>query len=320
MKNALVVVEIVSGQLSKASESALAIATNSRLPVAALLTTPITSDFHRLLQNAGADRIIAPHEHIESLDSQRIAQAIRNAMHEFHEVSLLLAPPSIGLRDAFGRLCIRLKSPIISSLNGVSQETDGTWILTTSIDGGRRRAVVHSQSGAVLLGIVDPEPQSSRLTKPTEAKLSLLPPVPPNPRVQYSSSTTEAPSEEPLASAKIVIAGGRGMGTPKAMRKLHAWAKMLPAAFGAARAPVESGWVSFDRLIGQTGTTIAPELYVAFGISGAPQHLSGIRSAKRVIAVNIDEASPIAKECDVLICEDGESILSELMSETTDRK
>jgi len=98
-----------------------------------------------------------------------------------------------------------------------------------------------------------------------------------------------------LDEAEIVIGGGRGIGDPEGFSELETLAQILEGAVGSSRPPADSGWVPHGKLIGQTGKIVSPNLYIAIGISGAPQHMAGISSAKTIVAINKDEDAPIFK-------------------------
>jgi len=105
----------------------------------------------------------------------------------------------------------------------------------------------------------------------------------------------EGEGEVSLNDARIIVSGGRGVGGPEGFAPIVALAKTLGAAVGASRAAVDSGWIPYAHQVGQTGRTVAPDLYIANGISGAIQHQAGMRTAKVIVAVNKDPEAPIFK-------------------------
>jgi len=118
-----------------------------------------------------------------------------------------------------------------------------------------------------------------------------------------------------LSKAEIIVSAGRGIGKPENLVMVEALAKALGGEYGASRPVVDSGWAEHNRQVGSTGQTVAPKLYVACGISGAIQHLAGMKKSDFVVAINTDRDAPIGEVADVLVVAD----LKQFLPALTDR-
>jgi electron transfer flavoprotein alpha subunit len=131
--------------------------------------------------------------------------------------------------------------------------------------------------------------------------------------VTVTSAVGDASTGPNLASANVIVAVGRGIGGPENLPVFEALSRRLGAALGASRVVVDAGWLPFSHQVGQTGTSVSPDLYLAFGISGAVQHLAGMRGSDRVVAINTDPDAAICRVADVVIIGDAVEVATGLL-------
>ena len=139
-------------------------------------------------------------------------------------------------------------------------------------------------------------------------------------RVKLLSFEAEATDESNLQDSDVIVSGGRGMKKADNFKLLHDLARLLDGKVGASRDAVDRGWARYPQQVGLSGKTVLPKLYIALGISGAIQHLAGMKTAETIVAVNTDPNAAIFQVADFGIVGDAFQVLPELISRLEERK
>lgn len=217
-------------------------------------------------------------------------------------------------RDVAGRLSARLDRPVLANAIEIAVEGESVTV-TNEILGGSTLVETAFRGAPPWIVVVRPksfpaEPGDGGA--PDVIALGLE-----DAGHAGSAAITERhveASEGPdLAEAEIIVTGGRGMGSQEAFATLAELARALGGAVGATRAVVDSGWVPYSLQIGQTGKTVKPNLYIAAGVSGAMQHIVGMKDSGIIISINKDEEAPIFALSDLGIVGDVHSVLPKLL-------
>ncbi|BAA81434.1 electron transfer flavoprotein alpha-subunit [Aeropyrum pernix K1] len=138
---------------------------------------------------------------------------------------------------------------------------------------------------------------------------------PPEPMARLVNRVRIPRSEVPIEKAEVIVSGGRGLGTPEGFRVLEELASLLGGVIAGSRKAVDAGWIPPERQVGQTGKSVKPILYIAVGISGSAQHMVGVREARRIVAINIDENAPIIRQADYSLIADYREVIPALIEE-----
>jgi len=226
-----------------------------------------------------------------------------------HHDHIFAAATAIG-KNVIPRVAALLDSQPISDISGV----EGPDTFIRPIYAGNALATVVSSDAKKVITVraasFDPVPEEGGSAPIEKIQLPELPAV--SRFVSAELSKSERPE---LTAARVVISGGRGMQSGDNFKLLEPIADALGAAVGASRAAVDAGFVPNDYQVGQTGKIVAPELYIAVGISGAIQHLAGMKDSKVIVAINKDEEAPIFQVADYGLVSDLFNALPELSKE-----
>lgn len=231
------------------------------------------------------------------------AHALEQLVRE-HQPELVMFSPTYDSRDVAGWLQAKLGSTLMSNVTDLIAPD----YAQTQIFGGTRIVDVTLSGPDPKLVIV--RPKSFQASPAGDGGGANLVPVEVEipedvKRARRVERHEQAAAGPKLEQAKVVIAGGRGLQDPSNFRLLEDLSQAIPgSAVGASRAIVDAGWVPYALQVGQTGKTVAPEVYIAVGISGAIQHLVGMKSSKRILAVNKDKDAPIFQYADLGIVGD----------------
>jgi electron transfer flavoprotein alpha subunit len=237
-----------------------------------------------------------------------------------HQPALLLLATTYDLRDIAARLNARHNMGLITDATDLQFEGD-TLQVTVPWGGENIVTAAFPKQGT---GIVLTRPKAFGLEH-HEGKTAGVETLSPSLNAASQQikilDRVEVQSEGPsLEDASVVVSGGRGLGKAENFHLVEELAAALGGAPGATRAIVDAGWLPFSYQVGQTGKTVKPTLYIACGISGAIQHLAGMKGSKYIVAINKDEHAPIFSVADLGVVGDVLTILPQLTTEVNKRK
>jgi Electron transfer flavoprotein, alpha subunit len=308
MSKILIVAEHLNGQLNAATAKCVSAAqalSPEAIDIVVLAADP-AAVAAQAAQIAGVARVLTvanpANEHaIAQVLGPQIAALAKGYSHVF------------GPSTTFGKDLM----PVVAALLGVNQisdlmAVDGDYAFKRPIYAGNAIISVQAPADQIVVATVRSAswPEAAQGGNAAVEAASVDAALPSHTRfVGLAAGKSDRPD---LQSAKRVVSGGRGVGSADNFKHIYSLADKLGAAVGASRAAVDAGYVPNELQVGQTGKIIAPELYVAVGISGAIQHLTGIKDAGTIVAINKDPESPIFEIADIGLVGDLFTLLPEL--------
>ena len=224
----------------------------------------------------------------EEVYAKVLAELIRK-----HQPALVLGPANSYGKALFGRLAAMVSGVMTSDVTGLALKNGKVMVTRPCYGGSVIAGVVSKDSSGPYFVTVRPKifAESTQgagdVVNETVAESCYVS------GAAVKEVKSEATGTRNLAEADVIVSAGRGIKGPENVALVKELADALKAAFGASRAIVDAGWVEYSQQVGQTGRTVNPKLYVAVGISGAIQHLVGMRSARHIVAINKDKDAPI---------------------------
>lgn len=316
MAQILVLVEHVDGSVKKVTHELLTLARTLGEPAAVLVGTNLDSAVASLAEYGAVNVYAAVGGDFDNYVVAPTVDVLASLVAEHAPAAVLIASTATG-KEIAGRLAVRTDSGVLTDAVDVAADLTAT----QSVFGGA--TVVHSKvSHGTPIITVRPNSTAPVASPAAGTRTDVV--------VALGESSTKAHvtnrvvaqkgGRPELTEAAIVVSGGRGVGGPEGFGVVEELADALGAAVGASRAATDAGWYPHQYQVGQTGKTVAPQLYIANGISGAIQHRAGMQTSKTIIAVNKDAEAPIFELADYGVIGDLFEVVPQLTAEINKRK
>ncbi len=292
---------------------AKAIADKLNLPVTALSIGNVADDELKQLGNYGASKILnVADNRFDSLDNKALAEAVAHAAKAEDAQIIVFSHNNVGKAIA-PRVTVKLNGGLVSGVTALPESFD-PFIVKKKVF--TQKAFAHVQIDADIKILTLAQNSFELIETENNAAIeSYDPQVADDVFSTTVKETNKVTGKVLLTDAEIVISGGRGMKGPENWGQLEELADVLGAGLACSRPVSDEGWRGHEEHVGQTGKIIAPNLYFAFGISGAIQHLGGVSSSKFIVAVNKDPEAPIFEAADYGIVGDLFKVLPQLIEE-----
>ncbi|MGH9242836.1 MAG: electron transfer flavoprotein subunit alpha/FixB family protein [Acidimicrobiales bacterium] len=262
----------------------------------------------------GAAQVYATGDLGGRLPGAAVAAAMAAQIESGDAPDLILFGTTYDGRDVAGRLSVKLDKPVITNATGLSVD-GGAVVCEEPIFGGTQMVRTRFTAGAPYLALVRPKSFVAEESGggPAEVVAAEMPELGAAGAAKVIERHVEEHSGPRLDEAAVVVSGGRGLGSAENYGMIEELAKLLKGAPGASRAIVDAGWVPYSYQVGQTGKVVKPTVYVACGISGATQHMVGMKGSKHIVAINKDPEAPIFSIADLGVVGDVHKVLPKLI-------
>lgn len=287
--------------------------------VQALLVGPDVEKHGETLIRRGADEIfVVSDPRLEHHQGEVVLGAVEQAVDGLSPDVILFPHDDLSGGHVAPRLAYRLQTGIVTDCTGFDVQ-DGTIRWLRPVYGGKAMAYMIA-SGPVQLATVralafEPLPADSTRQGQVQALEVDLESITPQVPLVDQIVEEEEFAGLSLDQADVIVSGGRGMEDEENFAQLRKLADVLGAAVGGSRPAADLGWVPHSHLVGQTGKIVAPNLYIAVAISGAPQHMSGAGSSRTIVAINKDEDAPIFKMAHIGVVDEWQNVLPAMIEE-----
>jgi len=263
----------------------------------------------------GATKVFATGDLAGKLPGVAIASAMKAVIDGGDTPDVILFPQNYEGRDVVSRLSVKIDRTVLT--NSIDIEDGGEGITaTTPIFGGNTLVSTTFTGSAPYLATFRPKSFAAEASGggAPEVVSVAIPDLGSTGGAQVTAVHVEEVTGPKLDEADVVVSGGRGLGEQDKFGMIEDLAKLLKAAPGASRAIVDAGWVPYSYQVGQTGKVVKPSVYIAAGISGATQHMVGMKGSKNIIAINKDKEAPIFGIADLGIVGDVNVVLPKLIA------
>jgi electron transfer flavoprotein alpha subunit len=306
----VVFVEIAEGKIRKSSLEAVSYAHAMGGPVTAVVLGPADSSEVQSLGNYGVQKVLhAADPKLEHGIAQVYASALTQAMKDENADVLLLSGSSLGTPVA-AKVAVKTGASFAANVVDLPVTTNG-FVVRRSIYTGKAFADVELKNTKKVIAIRKNAAEVKEVGG-TAQVTAFSPNLNENDFNTIILSTEKAIGEVLLPDAEIVVSGGRGLKGPEHWGIVEDLAKALHAATGCSKPVSDMGWRPHHEHVGQTGVKVAPQLYIAIGISGAIQHLAGVNSSKCIVVINKDADAPFFKAADYGIVGDAFEVVPQL--------